>query len=283
MTFTLISPSLTFTAEEALKAATKRYGKRGLQMEKAISDDIRWRPTFFMKPTKTHLVAFEVSDAIYPTILELAALSVLRFDSIPISAYAVCPLGQYIADAKQKEVRRLQSHGFGLYTVDEDGDMVLQVPCVPLVQHISEQAFESQTKKRPLKYKIGFRSAYKSYMATPIQGVQEGAKVVEATIECLASHCKKRGWINGGLPQAAANKVDTLFNLTQMKPHRAALGGTRSFLKSHRNPTSHPAKSGKDAFRVFSSSQEGFQASIKIALELVAVAKSESIRLTLHI
>src|SRR5262245_3710548 len=129
-TFVTLSPHLQPVANAALRHFTEQYGKAGLQLESSISPVIPWRPTFVLKPAKHHLVAVEVDDAIYPQVLKIAARDLLDAP-LPISAYVACPLEAYLADKKQQQVRDLQGHGFGLFTIDSDGGVIKKASCVP--------------------------------------------------------------------------------------------------------------------------------------------------------
>jgi hypothetical protein len=47
------------------------------------------------------VVAFEVSDNLYPEALKIAAIEILHYEGAPISVFQVCSLQAYQGDPKQ--------------------------------------------------------------------------------------------------------------------------------------------------------------------------------------
>ena len=68
------------------------------------------------------------------------------------------PVGKKIA-------KLLQERGFGLVTVDPDGDAHVLFPAIPLVQVIPEASFKQQLKGLPKAIRQATCEAYEDYRA----------------------------------------------------------------------------------------------------------------------
>ena len=81
----------------------------------------------------------------------------------------------------------------------------------------------------------------------------------------------------------AADKIDSLYLLNDFKHHRAALGGTRDFVREYRNTASHPAQTAKDAVDKIRKCRIGFFDAIRIAKKLSELAAAKNYRLNINI
>lgn len=284
MAFDTLDPRTKLVAERALAHCKQQFGGNGLTLEKAINSAISWRPTFFCRPTSTLVVAVEVTDALYPEILKVAAHDINLYD-VPIALYQACSLDAYQKDPKQTRVNLLRQQGIGILTVDEDGRAVVQCNSVPVAQHIPESKLEDEIK--PLesnKLKVCFRAAYKTYLTNIGQGLQQAGQIVEAIIRSMATEAAKKGHISAGSARGdLADVIDALYQDTRLKDHRAALGAARSFIKEFRNTASHPAKSAKQAAEKMRKCRQGFYDAIGTAAKLRKVFHAMDYKLTVHV
>src|SRR5262249_49792363 len=157
--FTTLDSRLQPIAEKALKFCKNRYGSNGLKIEQGIAAQIAWRPTFFLRPSKNIILAVEVDYHLFPEALKGAAYEMNQYDA-PISVFQVCFLTTYQEDPKQAKVNLLRKNGFGIITVDDEGNVTIQHPCIPLAQHISVEDLESALCELSPKLKVEFKKAH---------------------------------------------------------------------------------------------------------------------------
>ena len=283
MAFETLSDRLKVVAERTLTQCKARYGSNGVKIETGISDTILWRPTFFIKVGKSKIVAVEVEDNLYPNILSSAAYEISHFD-FPVSVYQACSLEAYQSDPKQVKVRSLKTHGFGIITVDDDGTVVFQHPCVPLAQHISEDVLEREIRPLSNTIKVAFRQAHETYVSNIGQGLQSAGQIIEAMVFSLGKNAKKNGLITEKvLSGNLAGLIDALYADKSFANHRAALGAARDFVKEFRNTASHAPKTGKEAADKIRKCKRGFSDAIVIAEKLKILASALNYKITIHI
>ena len=275
MAFDTLSPKLQLVAKAGQGYLTSRFGRAGLKLDEEIDPSIAWRPTIQLRPNRASIIAADVSDSLYPSALKIAALDVLRFD-YPISMYLVCPLDVYLADKGQKVTGQLRRHGFGLLTVDDDKKVVSQSPCIPLAQFLAEEDIAPALTALPQKLRVAFRAALETYRTNEGQGLQQCGQVVEAIVRCLA---KGAATVNVISPPASgrplAEVIDDMYATSVFKPHRAALGGARDFVREYRNIASHPADTPKRAIEKIRKCKAGVVDALRIAKNLVDVISSK--------
>src|SRR4051794_329446 len=111
MPFDTLSERLRIVAVGSLAKCRGEGGSNGLRTDAPIASEISWSPTFFLKPSRTLIVATEVNDVLFPEILKIAAHDIERFD-FPISVYQACSLDVYQSDARLARVNSLREQGF---------------------------------------------------------------------------------------------------------------------------------------------------------------------------
>jgi hypothetical protein len=255
-------------AEKALSLCRKRYGANGLHIEEAISQELGWRPTFFLRPAKALILAVEVDDNLFPEALKVAAYEVAKFDQ-PIAVYQACSLTAYQADPKQGKINLLRKNGFGIITVDDDGNAVIQQPGIPLAQHISDEELEGALSELTPGLRVDFKRAHDTYLANPGQGVQQVGQIVEALIGCIAKQAVKKGVITPAEAKGdLADVIDALYQKPTFRNHRAALGAARDFIKEYRNIASHPQKTAAQAMEKIRRCKDGFLRGVGVATKI---------------
>jgi hypothetical protein len=283
MAFGTLDARLQVVAEKALAFCKNRYGGNGLKIEQGIDAQIKWLPTFYLRPTRFLILAVEVDDNLFPEALRGAALEITQYDC-PISVFQVCPLSTYQADPKQGKVNLLRKHGFGIITVDDDGTVTLQHPCGPLAQHISAEELEPSLAELTPKLKVEFKRAHETYLANVGQGIQQVGQIVEGLITCLAEHAKKKNLISSTEASGAlADTIDALYSKPAFKAHRAALGAARDFIKEYRNIASHPQKTAQQAMIKIQKCKAGFLRGVDVAGKLRAAMQQLGYSIKIHI
>lgn len=283
MPFDTLTARLREVATKSLNFCKARYGSNGVKIEEGISDAIMWRPTFYLKIGKFKIVAVEVEDNLYPGSLKGAAHEISHFD-FPIAVYQACTLEAFQSDPKHKNVNLLKSHGFGIITVDEDGNAVVQHQCVPLAQHISPDAFERSISGLSGPLKVAFRSAYAVYQTNETQGLQDAGQIVEAVVTSIAEQAVKKGDLRPAPPkQALANRIDDMYGAQSLAGHRPALGAARNFVKEFRNTASHPAKTAKQAAENIRKCRTGFLDAASVCSNLRGLAQDKGYKIKIHV
>lgn len=274
MPFDTLSERLQEVAAKSLAHCKNRYGSNGVKIEEGIDNSIGWRPTFFLKPSKFRIIAVEVEDNLYPEVLKGAAHDIGHFD-FPISVYQACSLEAYQTDPKHTKVNLLRKHGFGIITVDEDGNVTIQHSCIPLVQHISSDQFDGQISGLTPVVKVALKEAYETYLTNEGQGLQQAGQVVEGLVRSIAMQAAKNSVIPNGVPgRPLADVIDELYQTNVFKQHRAALGGARDFIKEFRNTASHAPKNAKEAADKIRKCKTGFFDAISVSTKLRTVTKA---------
>ena len=268
MPFDTLSDRLRLVADNCLQLCRHEWGGQGLRKDEEIDGAIGWRPTFYLKPNKALIVAVEVSDVIYPELLKIAAHDIEQFD-FPISIYEACALDIYQKDPNMTRANMLRHHGFGCITVDGNGSSIIQWRAPPIAQHIAPSKFDAAIKQLNLRLKVSFKQAYATYQTNVGQGLQEAGQVVEAMIDSIVVQAIAANVVPAGTAgKSTADKIDDLYPTTAFKPHRAALGGARSFAREYRNVASHPARTPREAAEKLRKCKAGFLEALRIAGEL---------------
>jgi hypothetical protein len=178
----------------------------------------------------------------------------------------------------------LRQHGFGILTVDDDGLTTVQHPSVPVAQHISEKLCEDEIRPLSPSIKVCFRGSLSTYGTNIGQGLQQAGQIIEAMVGSIAKSAAKQGAITPAQASgAAANVIDHLYQAAHLKPHRAALGAARSFMKDYRNAVSHPSGTAKQAATKMRKCRAGFLESIRTASGLHATAQALGYRITINV
>jgi len=282
MPFDNLTPALKAVAAKALELCKKRYGANGLKVEEGISPQIGWRPTFFLRPQRFLILAVEVDDNLYPEALKGAAHDIGHFDS-PIAVHQACSLGAYQSDPKQTKINLLRERGFGIITVDDEGVATIQHTCVPLAQHISVAALESEISGLNPVLKVKFKSAHATYSANEGQGLQQAGQIVEGLIMSIATQASKKGIVGNGVPKLAlADAIDELYSKKDFKDHRAALGDARAFVKEFRNTASHTPRSATQAAEKIKQCKTGFLDAVSVSKKLRDAMRKMKFQVRIH-
>jgi hypothetical protein len=283
MAFDTLNPNLRPVADAGMRFLIGRYGRNGLKTDSEIDAAISWKPSILVKPSRVMIVAAEVEEELYPTILKIAGHDIKHFEH-PVSVYVICPLDIFLADKKQTTTRQLKRHGFGIITVDDDGVATMQHSAVPLAQHISEEDLDSEIRALSPNLKVRFKAAHTTYQVREGQGLQEAGQIVEAIVNAMADEAVRKGVVSRGqLGNSAANTIDALYALNAFRDYRATLGGARQFMREYRNIASHAPRSAAQAMEKIRKCRVGFLDAVRSARDLHAAMKRLGYRLTIHV
>jgi len=259
---------LTRSESFLLKAAAKHFRREYAGPPLAISEEIdpklRWRPSLHFKPSNDQTIAAEASETPYPEIFRLRHADILDVH-MPISVYCICPEETFLDSTKQREVRDLQSHGYGLLTVDHQGKVLKRFGCIPLVQHISKAEFEAEIRDIPKKIQLRLKEAFDTYCQNAGSGVKELTEIVEGIVLNVGKKVAKRGWIDRGiLKKGSASKIlDAMLEAKQCRNALHSIAGARSYIKDYRHIAHHFPRNKRQAYTKYRTCQHAFREGIK--------------------
>lgn len=250
---------------------TKHHGAK-IALEEPIHKDLRWKPTLHMKASPHLIHAYEVSDNPYPEILRIRRNDLADLD-LPISVFAICPESSFLAD--QKTAQELFKHGFGLLTVDDEGNCVEQRGCIPVMQRISDEQFKAELGGLPATLKRRLGDAFDLYGKNAPAGVAQMSEIIEGLVLQAGRDAVKKGWISNGnaQPGKLAATLDAMIACQQLKDAAAALGGARSHISQYRNTSHHFPKNPKQAAIKYRDCRHGFLDGVKQVKIFVSAMK----------
>lgn len=264
--------------------ALKKYIKTDLHVSsfkenKELSPEIPWRPTLQHNINKYTTIAYEINEKVYPPIISYSRMDVVNTNK-PISVYSVCPEENLVKN--MPEMRKLQKDGFGLITIDENGNVTKHCNAIPLAQFIPRARYDSAIKDLPNSIRQRISSAYEIYNNNPIGGLEELTKIVEAISIQVAKKLKDEGKLNGNLPGSLAGLLHSMGNANSLSNSQvAAVGGFHSYVKRFRNPSHHEPKSKSEAKRLLSNCEAGFTEGLSKILDFNNEFKKLGIKIRL--
>ena len=257
------------SGEQFLRNAARRffeglYENPEMHLEEELHRDLSWTPALWFTIHEQIRIFVEPSETSpYPRILELKNGDVRRFPQ-PIAIYAACPEEILHAPGQRGEIKRLEADGYGLVTVDADGNANRVISAIPLIHIIPSSEFKQEIKGLPKKLRQRISEAFEDYCSKPVNGVKSLSEVIEGMVEQAGKDAVKKQYLQqknvGG---SIADLLDALHNLPQCNNVRAQIGGVRSFVAEYRNLSHHWPKDAKRAHKKFSVCRHAFLDGIK--------------------
>ena len=260
-----LTPGHCLLREAARACFADRYGNPTMHIDKPLSRQLAWVPALRFTLHGHISVFVEPSDdGPYPRMLAMKYAEVNNYPE-PIAIYSVCHEAATQTAAGRKDRKRLRAHGFGLVTVDANGDTEVQFAAIPLVQAIPEPDFKQQIKGLPKGIRQAASEAFEDYRLKPVNGVKTLSELVEGMITKAGRDSASRGGISRADSQKSpADVLDALHaNHAQA---RAAIGGARMFIKECRNLTHHWPRNKKAAYRKYADCRHHFMDGLRTIL-----------------
>ena len=225
----------------------------------AVVSDLGWQPSIHFRASDHLFVAAELSDTPYPLILRLRHAELLNL-TIPIAAFSICPEEAFLSKDAQADVKLLQSHGFGLITVNRAGNAMQRFNCIPLIQHIPESQFREAIAGFPKAIQRRARDSFVRYRTDPVSGLQDLSEIMEGLIMSAARRAAAKNWVPAGTAnRKLADMLDALAASPQCRSAAASIGGVRAFVNQHRNASHHFPKNKQQALRKYREAPLGFR------------------------
>lgn len=257
------------SGEEFLRNAARRYfddlyEKPTMHVNQELHRDLAWTPALRFVIHEYINVFVEPSEiSPFPRLLDAKHTDVLHFPQ-PIAIYAVCPEEMVLKPAQRAEMKRLQSHGFGLITVNQQGQPHREFSASPLVQVIPKAEYKVEIEGLPKKIRQRIGEAYEDYNAKPVNGVKSLTEVLEGFVTQAGKDAVREKYLNkSDLGSGVADTLDALHGAKKCKSARAAIGGVRSHVKEYRNPKHHWPANKKKAYQKYNDCRHAFMDGIK--------------------
>lgn len=250
------------------------YGSPVMHLDKELHRNLAWKPALRFTIHEHINVFVEPSEnGPYPRILELKNADVRNFAQ-PIAIYAVCPEDMISTSAQRSSMKRLKAHGFGLITVDTNGDAERIFPAIPLIQFIPSAEFKEEIKGLPKKIRQRASEAFEDYQNKPVNGVKSISELLEGLVTRAGKDAVQKGYLKKkNLGNGLADTLDALYKAQQCKNICAEIGGVRSYIKQHRNLSHHWPKNRKAAYDKYSNCRHAFLEGIKQTARFRAAMK----------
>jgi hypothetical protein len=257
------SDGLTTSAEFLTEAATQyfqdTFEPTSIAVNEAIDGALGWVPSLHFKPNSYLTVAAEVSETPYPVILRLRHADIMQIQH-PISVYCVCPEEAFLKASNQQDVRKLETHGHGLLTVDATGQVTKRFNCVPLIQHISLQEVTQAISGLPKKIRLSVKEAHNIYRGNPGSGVKELSEILEALINNVGKKAERHNWITHKQATGSlAALLDALDNCSHCYNAKAAIGAAKGYVSEVRNAAHHAPRSRRQAYIKYQDCAHSFR------------------------
>ena len=263
MTWEQFVPSQRTLAKAVHKFFRDHYEPPVINILAEIDPNLRFVPAISFQSSDFVTICAEFSEATaYPPVLALKYAELLQV-VIPISIYAAIPEEIFLRNDMQTDVIKLEEHGFGLLTVNANGNVTKRFEGIPLAQVISKQLFESEIAAYPRSARSKLRHSYDLYIRNPMSGLQDLTVLAEGLVNAAISKAIKLGIFSSKLQkQTLATKLKAMSLDARFRAATAAIGGMQSLVK-YRNSAHHHAKSKSAMLRRLTSCRHYFLDGIK--------------------
>lgn len=252
---------------QSLLEAAKAYFKVAFQsppfhISEQVDKGLSWIPSLHFKINDHLTVICEVSEGPYPLILTMRRLDILKLQ-MPVSVYSVCTEEAYLT--QQADAKRLMNDGYGLLTVDAEGNVQKRSSTIPLLQQINDEEFHSELKGLPQKLRTRLAESFDRYKHNAPSGSADIAEVMEGLILKAGREAAKKKWIlaSEAKPGAPAATLAAMQKSPQCQSILAAIGGAQSYISMYRNLNHHFPKDKKQAARKYRDCRHGFLEGLK--------------------
>lgn len=250
-----ISSSTDFIKQSIKQYLIATYSNPPVKCDEEVDPKLGWTPTLSCA-VNNQLMLIEASEKPYPQVLRMRRAEMVEVPA-PIAAYAACPEEAYAQNLK--EAGDLGLHGFGLFTVDADGNVTAKFPAIPIAQHIPESQFKADVDGLPALHKRRAKECFDLYKHNAPAGVANLAELVEALVMKAAKDAAKKNWITKAQSSGAlASVLANLQGASQFNNADTVLGAAKMFVKRYRNPSHHVPKNKKDAYRKYRDCRHAF-------------------------
>lgn len=253
-----------FLREAAQKFFSDLYEHPAIHINEEFHKDLLWTPTLRFVVNHHINVFVEVNETgPYPQIVRMRHANLLQIAE-PIAVYAVCPEEMILTPAQRKDTKEMRAHGYGLLTVNDDGDAEREFTASPLVQVIPRAEYKAIIAGLPKSIRQQVSQAYEDYNGKPVNGVSKITEIVEGLVNKACDDVVRKKYADKkdfGINIAA--NLDKLYALEQCGGARPAIGGVRSYYSTYRNLTHHWPKNKAKAHKKYADCRHAFMDGLK--------------------
>ena len=258
-------PTLTVGADHLVDGAiahvSRVYADPIIKTGERLSPDLEWQPTFFFKWQRFTKIAVEVSETVFPVILQRKRAFIEEVP-FPVCVFSVCPEEEY--QQSIDEAKELTGSGFGLITIDAEGRPHVWHEAPPLQQIITRGQYELEIEDLTLSLRRRLAVAYQAYIANPLGGVREITEFFEHYMRRTGVAAKSRGFIGNIDPANCPldGVLDQLIRCREFARHQRQLYSARGYILE-RNENHHPPDSARGEARRLRDTRHTFLEGLK--------------------
>jgi hypothetical protein len=250
------------TGTEFLLGAARAYiaqtwQPRDVRINEPFDKDLAWTPSLSFSQNKHRRVIIEVSDKPYPKILAMRHAALLNLD-MPIAVYSACPERAYLKH--QTDAKELVRAGYGLLTVDDQGNVMARHHASPQIQLIPTFERDNAMKEIPQVLRARLAESFLKYEGDPPSGTSDIAEFMEALVLKAGRDAYKKGWIDKKhtKPGAPADTLKAMQQVPQLGAASAPIGAVQNYISSYRNVAHHAPKNAKQAAQKYRDCRHAF-------------------------
>jgi hypothetical protein len=250
-----ITSANAFLREAAKNYLNVFYDHPPIKEDEDIDSELGWRPTISCHINNL-LMVIEASEKVYPLIFRMRRAEMAQVQA-PIAVYCICPEEAYLQN--QKEAQDLEKHGFGLFTVNAQGQAIKKFAAIPIAQHVTENDYNTDVKHLPPKIKRMAKTSFETYRGNSPAGVASLSEIVEGIIMKAASEAAKKGWMpKADATGALASVLLKMKAAPQFNGANTAFSSAQAFVSRYRNASHHFPKNNKQAHLKYRDCRHGF-------------------------
>jgi hypothetical protein len=158
--------------------------------------------------------------------------------------------------------------GYGLLTVDVDGNVHRRSSTIPLLQQITDEEFRAEIRPLPQKLRTCLAESFDRYKHNAPSGSTDIAEVIEGLVLRAGREAAKKGWIDkaDAKPGAPAATLAAMQKSAQFQSIAAAIGAAQAYISMYRNVNHHFPKDKKQAAKKYNDCKYSFMEGLKKAV-----------------
>lgn len=267
------NPTIEFLTDAGIRHFKENLGIAQFNKDKEFKAGLEWRPSFWFRyQGAANLIEASV-DKIPPIIAKASYSDILQIDE-PICVYIVCT-EKVFNDANQSLIKSMTAQGYGIISIDGNGESHLRNRAAPLLQIISPEEIKNRVRACTPANRKKVLACFEEYKSNPKNGVQEITEIFESFIQRAMKDSVKQGWfVDADLEMAKANQLIKMQKDGHFHNVSAVIGEAQSFMKNVRNIAKHPPSSRVKAAERFRDCRSNFIQGIRAINNFSAAMKT---------
>ena len=262
MTDTGLASGLQALVDGAKSYFGQLFQNPQFHISEAVDSGLNWIPSLYFRVNDHLTVICEASENPYPLIFSMRRLDVLKLQ-IPVSIYCICTEEAYLGH--QGDAKRLMNDGYGLLTLDAQGNVQRRASCIPLLQQITDEEFQSDIRTLPKKLRSRIAEAFDRYKHNAPSGSADMAEIMEGLVLKAGRDAARKKWISpsDAKPGAPAATLKAMSDSAKFNNATAAIGAAQAYISMYRNINHHFPKNKKQAATKYRDCRHSFLEGVK--------------------